>query len=48
MSFLKSFPLYAQRFECLLDSQPGASKPLSVQATTTILSKLRHLSRSRE
>lgn len=40
------FPVSAKGCVCPLDGQPGASKPLSVQATATILSKLHHLSKS--
>lgn len=42
------FPVSAKGCVCPLDGQPGASKPLSVQATATILSKLHHLSRSHQ
>lgn len=42
------FPVSAKGCVCPLDGQPRASKPLSVQATATILSKLHHLSRSQQ
>lgn len=42
------FPVSAKGCVCPLDGQPGANKPLSVQATATILSKLHHLSRSHQ
>lgn len=42
------FPVYAERCGCPLDGQPGASKPLSVEATTTILLKWHHLSISHQ
>ena len=42
------FPVSAKRCVCPLDSQPGANKPLCVEATATILSKLHHLSRSHQ